>query len=168
MVLARLARLAKPKQNLGRFNVGQASPRLLFNASLASLLSRDDPINYSSKFDLELDPSQLVNLYDLLVERSSYFSEVQTQLTALRLFPQQRGDLTPDQVLGVWLFLWLQVNFLNGVGEFGFSMVFPYQGMCFPSACSGDISRLCSHWSSSCIAALLLVDSLLKYFLNKY
>ena len=129
-----------PKQNLGGFNVGRESPRLVVDPSL---LSRDGPYkatNKSGKFYLELDTSQLVNLYDLLAERSSYFAEVQTQLTALYedrgLFPQRQGELTLDQVVGIWISLWLQVNFLNGVGEFGFSMVFPYQGMCFPSACT--------------------------------
>ena len=38
-----------------------------------------------------------------------------------------------NQVIEIMIFLWLQVNFLNGIGY-----KFPYQGMCFPSACSTE------------------------------
>ena len=129
------------KQHLDGFTAGRESPRILFDASQLSLDVPFNPINKSSKFDRELDTSKLVNLYDLLVERSSYFRGVETQLRTLYedagLFPQQQeGNSTLDQLVGLWLNLWLQVNFLNGVGEFGFSMIFPYQGMCFPSVCS--------------------------------
>ena len=137
-----------PKQNLDRFNVGRESPRLLFNTSLLSLDIPSNPIHQSSKLDMELqlDHSKLLNLPDLLIERSSYFSEARTQLTTLyenpRLFPQQQRNVTLDQLVAVWVFLWLQVNFLNGVGEFGFSFPVAYQGMCYPSACSvEDITR---------------------------
>ena len=43
-----------------------------------------------------------------------------------------------NQVIGIMIFLWFQVNFTKGVGKQGYTYQFAYQGMCFPSACSNE------------------------------
>ena len=92
---------------------------------------------------LDLSSLKLVDLSDLLVERNSYFRLGQTQLAALygdtKLFPENHntnttGDL--NQLVGILLNYWMQINFLNGVGEWGFNFPIVYQGMCYPSVCS--------------------------------
>ena len=154
-----------PKQNLDRFRVGRDSP--------PSLDIPYKPINKPSKLHLELrlDPSKLPNLSDLLVERNSYFREARSQLTVLledpRLFPQREGNSTLDELVGLWVYLWLSVNFLNGVGEFGFSIPVAYQGMCFPAECSVEDIEINSRiFGQNLIISSPVINEGLGYFFN--
>ena len=52
-------------------------------------------------------------------------------LTDIKYVDTSRG--LANQIIEIMIFLWLQANFLNGIGY-----KFPYQGMCFPSACSTE------------------------------
>ena len=52
-------------------------------------------------------------------------------LTDIKYLDSSRG--LANQVIEIMIALWLQVNIMNGVGY-----KYPYQGMCFPSACSNE------------------------------
>lgn len=78
--------------------------------------------------------------------RVIFFREVFHQLSSLfgnrTLFPDiNHGDGAKGPVntaIGVMIFLWMQANFFNGVGMWGYNLEFAYQGMCFPSVCSQE------------------------------
>ena len=128
-------RNANPKQFLNR---PRKPPSI---EGLGTSLNYDDlKLNleeYSPKIDL--DPSKLINLHELLLEKNSYLSQAHRQLSAVyqntELFPQSTNTSDTNQLVGILLNFWMQVNFLNGVGEWGFSFPVVYQGMCFPAAC---------------------------------
>ena len=95
---------------------------------------------YSSQ-EMKIDPSSLVDLSHLMLERNSYFREGLAQLTSLygntTFFPQYKDNPVDDKLLlKMLLYFWVTTNLFNGVGQFGFSYPFAYQGMCVPSACS--------------------------------
>ena len=125
---------AYPKQILDGFHVGAKAPVSFSNFSSFFSDVKYKQRTYSSMLDL--DPSKLVNLYDLLVERNSYFHEAHQHLTSLyensTLFPQKNNA----NIFGILINIWIGLNFSNGVGQWGFNFPFPYQGMCFPTECS--------------------------------
>ena len=55
-------------------------------------------------------------------------------MTDIKSVDSSRG--LANQVIEVMIFLWLTVNLFNGIGNQGYK--FPYQGMCFPAACSNE------------------------------
>ena len=55
-------------------------------------------------------------------------------LADIKYVDRNRG--LPNQIIEIMIFLWLQVNIFNGVGTLAYK--FPYQGMCFPAACSTE------------------------------
>ena len=124
-----------PKQILDGFKVAAEAPVSFSNFSSFYFDVGVKQRNYSSP----LDPSKLVNLYDLLVERNSYFHEAHQQLTSLfensTLFPEKSNA---DKIVGILINLWLNINFSYGAGQWEFSFPIAYQGMCFPSECSKE------------------------------
>lgn len=136
-------------QDTAQFTGRNGNPKLFLNhprkpqtiEGLGTSLNYDElKLNwaeYSPKIDL--DTSKLINLHELLLEKNSYFSQAHRQLSAVyqttELFPQSTNTSDTNQLVGLLLNFWMQVNFLNGVGEWGFSFPVVYQGMCFPAAC---------------------------------
>ena len=125
-----------PKQSLDGFNVND-----LLQKTLDVPQVRSDFEPRKTQSNLNLDPSKLVNLYELMVERNSYFSVAHRQLTTLygntTMFPEYKdAPIDPNKVVGMLVFLWTTRNFQNGVGQWGYTIPVSYQGMCFPSACS--------------------------------
>ena len=125
-----------PKQILDGFRVGAEAPVSFSNFSPLYSDVEYKQRNFSSMLDL--DPSKLVNLYDILVDKNSYFHEAHQHLTSLyknsTLFPQKSDD--DWKIIGLLMNLWLGINFSNGVGQWGFNFPLPYQGMCFPTECT--------------------------------
>ena len=136
-----LAQPQNPKRILDGFDVGVGTP-VSFSTNFSSFYS---DVKYKERnFSSTLDPSKLINLYDLLVERNSYFHEAHQHLTLLfensTLFEQQ--DINVDKIFGILMNFWLGINFSYGAGQWGFSFPIAYQGMCFPSECTiEDIER---------------------------
>ena len=127
------------KQNIQAFDAGSRPLTIVDFSSLVNK-SQLEQVKLDS-IETHFKPSEIVDLYDLLVEKNSYFRLGLSQLKSLygntTLFPQYKDDPIPiKQLAGILLNFWVGVNWLNGVGQFAFSYPIAYQGMCFPSACS--------------------------------
>ena len=123
------------------------SPRLdlvpterLVNYSLASL----GPLQ--AWRDTGLDPATSESFLADLLERSSRLRSLTSQISHfLEVSGLDQSAVLQSvvlQVVGLMLFVWGSVNRDMGVGEWGKQAPLPYQGMCYPAACSKlDIER---------------------------
>ena len=100
-----------------------------FNASLFPLAEvLDDsqaPSNSSDLLELLLKESEVVR---------KFHSQIVEFLTRSGLAPPRQSAVL--QVFGLVLFLWGSYNQNSGVGEWGKQSPLPYQGMCYPAACT--------------------------------
>ena len=89
---------------------------------------------------VENDQSSSTDLLDLMLRESSSMRRLQSQveqfLSLSDLAPTVPRQSAVLQVLGLVLFLWGSFNQNSGVGEWGKQAPLPYQGMCYPAACS--------------------------------
>ena len=84
------------------------------------------------------DPKTLVKLSSILTDQHSSFAKLHSSLTDLLVDSNVLEEEDPSTVrrilLGVYISLWLGINFRNGPA---IAMnAGPYQGMCYPDACS--------------------------------
>ena len=79
-------------------------------------------------------------LLELILKRSSQMRKIHRQILQFLESSGLVRDLAQQsvvlQIFGLMLFLWGTVNQNSGVGEWGKQAPLPYQGMCYPPACT--------------------------------